>query len=73
MSLSLYLERVASRQHLSPEEADAAMQSILSGQASQAQIAAFLVALRMKGETVGRTGRIRTRHAADGRAGRSGA
>ena len=51
MSLSLYLERVASRQHLSPEEADAAMQSVLSGQASQAQIAAFLVALRMKGET----------------------
>ena len=40
------------------------MQTILSGQASQPQIAAFLMALRMKGETVGRAGRLRARHAA---------
>jgi anthranilate phosphoribosyltransferase len=53
MSLSPYLERIANRQHLSPEEAEAAMQAILSGQASQSQMAAFLVALRMKGETSG--------------------
>ena len=33
---------------------------------SPAQIAAFLVALRMKGETVERAGGIRARHAADG-------
>jgi anthranilate phosphoribosyltransferase len=53
MSLSPYLERLANRQHLSSEEAEAAMQAILNGLASQPQIAAFLVALRMKGETAG--------------------
>jgi anthranilate phosphoribosyltransferase len=52
MSLLPYLERVAERENLSCAEALAAMEIILSGQASQPQIAAFLVALRMKGETV---------------------
>ena len=52
MSLLPYLERVAERQNLSCAEALAAMETILSGQASQPQMAAFLVALRMKGETV---------------------
>jgi anthranilate phosphoribosyltransferase len=52
MSLLPYLERVAERQNLSSEEALAAMETILSGRASQPQIAAFLIALRMKGETV---------------------
>ncbi len=52
MSLLPYLERVIERAGLSPEEAQAAMETILQGHASQAQIAAFLVALRMKGETV---------------------
>ena len=51
MSLSPYLERIADRQHLSSDEAEAAMRAILGGFASQSQIAAFLVALRMKGET----------------------
>lgn len=51
MSLSLYLERIADRQDLSSEQAENAMHAILSGQASQPQIAAFLMALRMKGET----------------------
>lgn len=46
-----YLHRVTARQNLSPEEARAAMLVILSGQSTTAQIAAFLVALRMKGET----------------------
>jgi anthranilate phosphoribosyltransferase len=53
MSLLPYLERVASRTDLSSAEALDAMRTVLSGQASQPQIAAFLVALRMKGETVG--------------------
>ena len=52
MSLLPYLERVAERENLSSAEALAAMEIILSGHASQPQIAAFLMALRMKGETV---------------------
>jgi len=46
-----YLHRVAAREHLSAEDACAAMLAILSGEVSTPQIAAFLVALRMKGET----------------------
>src|SRR5579871_3094696 len=52
MSLLPYLHRVVKRENLSAEEALAAMEIVLSGQASQAQIAGFLVALHMKGETV---------------------
>ncbi len=52
MSLLFYLERVVERENLPAAEAEAAMHTILSGQASHAQIAAFLTALRMKGETV---------------------
>src|SRR5581483_10169298 len=52
MSLLPYLERVSLRQDLSPEEAQEAMSTILNGQASQPQIAGFLMALRTKGETV---------------------
>jgi anthranilate phosphoribosyltransferase len=40
------------RRHLSRIEAAGAMDAIMSGAATNAQIAAFLVALRMKGETV---------------------
>jgi anthranilate phosphoribosyltransferase len=43
---------VSEREDLSRADAFAAMETILQGQASPAQIAAFLVALRMKGETV---------------------
>jgi len=38
--------------HLSSAEANAAMSEIMAGDASPVQIAAFLVAMRMKGETV---------------------
>ena len=51
MSLLPYLERVLAHQNLSIDDARAAMQVILGGHASPPQIAAFLVALRMKGET----------------------
>src|SRR5258708_31993007 len=40
------------RQSLSREEARAVMTEVLTGQCSDAQIAALLVALHMKGETV---------------------
>ena len=47
------LHRIANhRQSLSREEAHAVMTEVLSGQCSDAQIAALLVALHMKGETV---------------------
>jgi anthranilate phosphoribosyltransferase len=53
MSLIPFLHQVAGRSDLSAADAQAAMGIILSGDASPAQIAAFLVALRMKGESVG--------------------
>ena len=43
---------VAHRESLTRDEARAAMSEILAGKASDAQIAGFLVALQMKGETV---------------------
>jgi anthranilate phosphoribosyltransferase len=52
MPLLPYLERIVSREDLTAAEALAAMRVILGGEASQLQMAAFLVALRMKGETV---------------------
>ena len=52
MSLLPYLEPVAERRSLSAEQAREAMHVILAGQASQPQLAAFVMAMRMKGETV---------------------
>src|SRR5580693_5371898 len=52
MSLLPYLEPVAGKRNLTAEQAREAMLVILGGQASQPQLAAFLVAMRMKGETV---------------------
>jgi anthranilate phosphoribosyltransferase len=46
-----YLHRVAARENLSAEDARQAMLAMLSGEATTAQIAAFLVGLRTKGET----------------------
>ncbi len=51
MSLLPYLERVVDRQNLTSAEARAAMHIILAGDATHPQIAAFLTALKMKGET----------------------
>src|SRR5713226_6819170 len=47
-----YLHAVAERRSLGTAEASEAMEAILAGDVSPAQIAAFLTALRMKGETV---------------------
>jgi anthranilate phosphoribosyltransferase len=52
MSLLPYIERIMTHQDLSAEEAEKAMHVILDGQASAPQLASFLTALRMKGETV---------------------
>jgi len=46
-----FLHKVAERRDLSAGESQEAMLAILGGEISTAQIAAFLVALRMKGET----------------------
>jgi anthranilate phosphoribosyltransferase len=46
-----YLHRVTCRENLSAQEAEHAMNTLLSGEASTPQITGFLVALKMKGET----------------------
>jgi anthranilate phosphoribosyltransferase len=46
------LKKVVEREDLSAEEAFMTMDEIMSGKATDAQIAAFLTALRLKGETV---------------------
>lgn len=46
------LKRLIARENLSRAEAEACMEQILSGNANDALIAALLIALRMKGETV---------------------
>ena len=51
MSLLPYLVRLVSAHDLPATDAEAAMRIILRGEASQARIAAFLIALKMKGET----------------------
>jgi len=45
------LQKLVDRQDLSPEEVETAFESIFRGEASPAQMGAFLVALRLKGET----------------------
>jgi anthranilate phosphoribosyltransferase len=52
MSLLPHLMRVADGENLSAGDAESAMDAILRGEASQPQMAAFLIALRMKRETV---------------------
>jgi anthranilate phosphoribosyltransferase len=45
------IQQLVERQNLSQEQARAAMEEIMAGQTTDAQIAAFLTALHMKGET----------------------
>ncbi|HET9950085.1 MAG TPA: anthranilate phosphoribosyltransferase [Longimicrobiales bacterium] len=55
------IDRLASRQDLSTDEAAAVMLEMMEGRASDVQSAAFLIALRTKGETVEEvTGMART-------------
>ena len=46
------IAKVVNREDLSQAEMEAAMNEIMSGEATPAQIGAFITALRMKGETV---------------------
>jgi len=50
--LKPYIAKVINNENLSAEEAEQAMRIIMTGEATQAQIGAYLVALRMKSETV---------------------
>jgi anthranilate phosphoribosyltransferase len=50
--LKPYIAKVIQFQNLSAQEAETVMGIIMSGEATQAQIGAYLVALRMKGETI---------------------
>jgi anthranilate phosphoribosyltransferase len=50
--LKPYLSKLLENKHLSMAEAEAAMAIMMTGGATQAQIGGYLVALRMKGETV---------------------
>ncbi|GAB4498255.1 MAG: anthranilate phosphoribosyltransferase [Anaerolineales bacterium] len=50
--LKPYLATLFNKQHLTAQEAEAAMGIIMRGEATPAQIGAYLAALRMKGETV---------------------
>ena len=45
------IQKMIDRIDLTEQEARSAMEEIMAGQAAEAQIAAFLIALRMKGET----------------------
>jgi anthranilate phosphoribosyltransferase len=51
LPLVRYLHQVTAREHLSLEHAREAMTVLLQGHSDESQIAAFLVALKMKGET----------------------
>lgn len=51
MSLLPYLHRVSARESLSSDDARAAMNVLLTGEATPVEVAAFLVALKMKGES----------------------
>ena len=46
------ISKIVERKDLEPEEAKRVMEEIMGGEATSAQIATFLTALRMKGETV---------------------
>ena len=52
MDITQALSKVVMREHLSTDEMKVVMQQIMTGQASDAQIGGFLVALRMKGESI---------------------
>lgn len=51
MDIQRAIDMLARFGHLQEEEAEAVMQQIMSGTATEAQIGAYLMALRMKGET----------------------
>lgn len=61
MSINEAIRMLVDNEHLTEEQAAAAMEAVMSGEATAPQIAGFLIALRMKGETVSEiTGCART-------------
>ncbi len=52
MSMKPYIEKCLAKEHLTVDEASSALDLIMTGQATDVQIAGLLVALRAKGETV---------------------
>jgi len=52
VSIKGAIAKIIARQNLTEDEAEAAMTQIMEGQATPAQIGAFITALRMKGESV---------------------
>lgn len=52
MDIQSAIAKLARREHLTEPEAEAVMDIIMSGDATPAQIGGYLMALRMKGETV---------------------
>ena len=52
MDITQALESVVNKQNLAAAEMRSVMRQIMTGQATEAQIGAFLVALRMKGESI---------------------
>jgi len=52
MSVQSAIAKLSKRQDLTQEEAEAAMDEIMSGGATPAQIGGYLMALRVKGETI---------------------
>ena len=52
MDIRQAIKRVVEREHLSEQEMQEVMQVIMEGEATPAQIGAFITGLRMKGETI---------------------
>ena len=52
MDITQALEKVVNNENLSSEAMRDVMRQIMTGNATQSQIGAFLVALRMKGESI---------------------
>jgi anthranilate phosphoribosyltransferase len=61
-----YIEKLLAKEDLSMDEMKAAMDAVMSGEATEIQMSSFLTALRMKGETaeeVGAAASVMRRHA----------
>ena len=58
--LKPYIAKIINFENLTSDEAESAMDIIMSGEATPSQVSAFIVALRMKGETIDEiTGAVR--------------